>query len=87
MMKPMNFGELVESKVIKEADIIEGNTDEELIQLWENSAKENKRKGYDCFDYINDKIPNSFYRGAAALTLLRERNGKGYIQRLTSKVQ
>lgn len=83
MIKPMNFGELVESRVIREANKLGGNKDEELIQLWKDSKIENQERNYDGFDFACNKIPTSFYIGSAALTLLSERHGEDYVRNLT----
>ncbi len=79
----MNFGQLVESRIIREADKLENQTDGELTQLWKITRTETKGRTYDCFDFIGNRIPKSFYMGAAALTLLSERHGEGYVRNLT----
>jgi len=81
-MKSMNFRELVENRVIREADKLEGSTDEELIQLWRDTQTENQGRNYDGFDFACDRIPASFYVGSAALTLLSETHGEYYVRNL-----
>jgi len=78
----MNFGELVESRVIREADKLEGSTDRELIRLWKDSQSENQGRNYDGFDFACNKIPESFYIGSAALSLLSEKHGEDYVRNL-----
>lgn len=83
----MSFGALVRSRIVREADKLEERTDEELTQLWRSTRTETGGRNYNGFDFLSNQIPESFYIGAAALTLLSERHGEGYVQRLIGNVK